>query len=817
MARPLLCWVVYLLCYGAAPHRLFVSSLRIHSSILTRQVFNIDKLDASFVLMASKSKDDAPPSKVTKPRRRVAPEPTPILTPSLSESTTETVDFVETTKETKTRAGLITQGDAARLILGQRVAYPGDYVVHEQYGIGQYIGIRLVNLTPYRDVATMQPAVVVRYSDCEAQWFQRVADRELLFFRAFDGLYSPFATGEELDTSVDEEDKAAFSAASLGAAREQELSGVMDTKKWKKRLRRAQLVSQRSAVNLVRIMTIRNNIHRTPAQVSTKSQEFIAFQESFKFEPTVDQREAFAAIQYEMTRSTRPMDKLVCGDVGFGKTEVAMRAMYTAVLSGKQVVLMAPTRTLAYQHLSTLSERMPGVTVMLLRGGGKADAVRVREAVKSGECQIVVGTHAVIQKSVEFRRLGLVVIDEEQRFGVDHKERLKMVASGIDVLTLSATPIPRTLYMSLSNMRSLNLLKTPPQGRKEVHTTVGLWNDALAQQAIQQELGRGGQVFVIVPYIKDSEEMVARIKRLVKNVRCMEANGRHEDLELRIDAFRRKQADVLVATTVIENGIDMPNVNTIIVSSAERFGMAALHQLRGRVGRSSAQAYALFLTNHTHLTPQAENRLMYLKRFTALGSGYELSMRDMEARGTGSIFGEEQSGNCEVGVELQVRIMARAVEALSLDHVMSVAETRVALHGALETFAQKLKRPLPAPKAGLDAVSVWEDEVSALVILHSFRDLVQDPVEVKRHIASFQAAQSAEALEELETQWKEVLNKKVSLVILLSFEWRLQVFNFCRVWHRNFHLCSRSCWRGLRCVNGSAAWAPPRSPVCPPR
>lgn len=500
----------------------------------------------------------------------------------------------------------------------------------------------------------MQPAVVVRYSDCEVQWFQRVADRELLFFRAFDGLYSPFSTGDELDTSNDEEDKAAFATSDLGVTREQELSGLMDTKKWKKRLKRAQLVSQRSAVNLVKIMTIRSTIHRTPAQIPANNKEYKEFEKSFKFSPTDDQVEAFDAIQYEMTRSTRPMDKLVCGDVGFGKTEVAMRAMYTAVLSGKQVVLMAPTRTLAYQHLSTLTERMPEVSVMLLRGGEKADAVRVKEAVKSGECQIVVGTHAVIQKSVEFKCLGLVVIDEEQRFGVDHKERLKMVTSGVDVLTLSATPIPRTLYMSLSNMRSLNLLKTPPLGRKEVYTTVGLWNDVQVQQAILQEISRGGQVFVIVPFIKDSEEMVARIKRLVKNIRCMEANGRHDDLELRIDAFRHKKADVLVATTVIENGIDMPNVNTIIVSSAERFGMAALHQLRGRVGRSPAQAYALFLTNHTVLTPQAENRLMYLKRFTALGSGYELSMRDMEARGTGSIFGEEQSGNCEVGVELQV-------------------------------------------------------------------------------------------------------------------------------------------------------------------
>lgn len=480
-----------------------------------------------------------------------------------------------------TGSPLITDVEKARVKIAEdRFIIPGDFVVSEEYGIGMYIGVKMVDITPTRVSRTYEPVVVVKYEDGEISWFQRLVGRELWLYRTAE-------SGDHI------------------------LSSLIDRKKWKRRKASVEEGSKSMAINLIKMTAIRNSFHRTPCLPT--SDRYRRFENSFPFTPTPDQMRCFEAIENDMVNNTRPMDRLVCGDVGFGKTEVAMRAIYRAVLSNRQVALLAPTRVLALQHLRVLKNRMPDVRIELLRGGGKADSKAVKQAISSGQCQVAVGTHALLQNSVAFENLGLLVIDEEQRFGVAHKEKLKAASGGTDVLTLSATPIPRTLQMSLTGLRDFSLMNSPPSGRKEVKVTVGRDEDEVIISAITQEIGREGQVFVVVPFVSDVRPTCERIEDLVAGVRVIEAHGRHEDLEDRIDAFSRRQADVLVSTTVIENGIDMPNVNTIVVLSANRFGMSSLYQLRGRVGRSSAQAFAYFLHNATSLSVEAETRLIYLK------------------------------------------------------------------------------------------------------------------------------------------------------------------------------------------------------------
>jgi transcription-repair coupling factor (superfamily II helicase) len=334
---------------------------------------------------------------------------------------------------------LITNLDGSRIrIGGQRWIMPGDYVVHEEYGVGRYLGVRMVDLTPARNTRTLEPTMEVQYADGEVSWFQRIVDKELWLYRSAD-------------------------------AGEQELSTLIDRKKWKRRRVAVEESSKSMAVNLGKMKAIRDSFHRTPC--APDGERYKAFEKTFMYEPTEDQKICFQTIATDMINNTRPMDRLVCGDVGFGKTEVAVRAIYRAVLSKKQVALLAPTRILALQHLRVLRTRMPDINIQLLRGGGKGDALKVKEMIKNGECEVVVGTHALLQPTVTFTNLGLLVIDEEQRFGVGHKEKLKAVSGGTDVLTLSATPIPRTLQMGLSNLRDLSLMNTAPVGRKEVNVS----------------------------------------------------------------------------------------------------------------------------------------------------------------------------------------------------------------------------------------------------------------------------------------------------------------------------------------------------------
>ncbi len=394
------------------------------------------------------------------------------------------------------------------------------------------------------------------------------------------------------------------------------------------------------------------------------------FEKTFEYEETEDQLRSIREVLAGM-ESGAPMDRLLCGDVGYGKTEVAMRAAFKAVMDGKQVAVLCPTTVLASQHLKTFRDRMvlfpvriEALTRLQPPGGRRA----VIKAVREGFVDIVIGTHRLLSRDVAFKDLGLLVVDEEQRFGVGHKERIKQLKSTIDVLTLTATPIPRTLNMSLSGLRDISLIETPPRDRLAVHTVVTPFNARLIAAAVRQELGRGGQVYVIHNRIEDIDKFAELVTRLAPQARVVTVHGRMTGaaLERKMLDFIARKYDVLVSTTIIENGIDIPLVNTLIVDRADLYGLAQLYQLRGRVGRSSRQAYAYFLVPpHMELTPLARERLKALQEFSELGSGFRLAAKDLEIRGAGNLLGHRQHGSMEaVGFEYYMQLLERAVREM---------------------------------------------------------------------------------------------------------------------------------------------------------
>ena len=608
-------------------------------------------------------------------------------------------------------------------VRNDRQIIPGDYVVHETYGIGRYQRCERVDLTPTRNKRTYETLVVIKYADTDISWYKRVAEKELWLYRSVDsGIHG--------------------------------LSLVVDNRKWTRHVKSVKKTTQKNAMNLLRIMTVRNSYHRLPCPKDSAA--YREFEQGFSFPPTTDQEQCFENVRRDMTQMTRPMDRLICGDVGFGKTEVAMRAIYRAVLAGRQVAFLAPTRVLALQHLRVLRKRFPSsVSVALLRGGDSKEKQMLKKDMESGAVDVVVGTHALLQSDVKFKCLGLLVVDEEQRFGVDHKEKLKITTSGVDVLTLSATPIPRTLQISLSGLRDLSLMNSPPSGRLEVKVKVGDDSDQTLRAAIRTEQARKGQVFVVVPFVRDVAPTKNRLLALLPGLRIIEAHGRHNDLEDRIDAFAAQEADVLVATTVIENGIDMPNVNTIVVLQSDRFGISALYQLRGRVGRGKTQAHAFFLkTKNKPVTLEAETRLAYMETFTALGSGYDLSRRDMEMRGYGTIFGAAQSGSRDVGVDLQTQILKSSLEDLQEKIFMPTQVSRVDLRTDMEAMGSTVLGPIPQ-RTEVESLITWENRLAALVFKQAFP---QDKSAVLRYTRAFSEAVHTETVTTLVKEWRADLD-----------------------------------------------------------
>ena len=521
---------------------------------------------------------------------------------------------------------------------------PGDYVVHVHHGVGRYAGM------VKRSIGGVE------------------RDYLLLEYRGDDKLYIPT---DQIDTIRHYTGGETPSLSRLGGS---------DWAKTKARVRSA--VTQ-VAQELVVLYQRRVNAEGVAFSMDTPWQREL--EEAFPFKETPDQLKAINDVKEDM-ESPKPMDRLVCGDVGFGKTEVAIRAAFKAVQDGYQVAILVPTTLLASQHYQTFSERFSGYPVrveVLSRFLTPQQARKVVAGVKDGEVDVIVGTHRLLSDDIEFKKLGLLIVDEEQRFGVSHKEAMKKLKTNVDVLTLTATPIPRTLEMSLTGIRDLTLLHTPPAERMPILTYVGEYDERAVAEAIRRELLREGQVFFVHNRVLDIEQKAAEIRDLVPEARVAVAHGQMDEgtLEKVVYEFWEGEHDVLVCTTIIESGIDMPTVNTLVVDRADRLGLGQLHQLRGRVGRAGQRAYAyLFHPRDVSLSEEAYERLKTIGEATELGSGFKIAMRDLEIRGAGNLLGESQSGHiAAVGYDLYVQMVAEAVAELKGEPVKEPAEIKLEL------------------------------------------------------------------------------------------------------------------------------------------
>ncbi len=524
---------------------------------------------------------------------------------------------------------------------------PGDYVVHIDHGIGRYI--QLVTLPVTRQVSG--PLSYAGNGQSEG------GKREylLLQYAGNDRLYVPTDQLDRVDKYV-------------GAADQEPTLHRLGGADWERAKSRVRSSVRDIAKGLLELYSAREIAvgHAYPPDSAWQRE----LEESFPYIETPDQIEAIQAVKEDLERA-KPMDRLVCGDVGFGKTEVAVRAVFKVLMDGKQAAVLASTTVLALQHFQTFRERMQAFPVnveLLSRFRTPKEQAAVLDGLRQGTVDVVVGTHRLIQRDVRFKDLGLIVIDEEQRFGVEQKERLKQLRHHVDVLTLTATPIPRTLHMSLAGMRPMSVIETPPAARLPIKTYVTQANDDVVRYAILRELDRGGQVYFVHNRVRTIYTAARRLAQLVPEADLVVGHGQmpEDDLEQVMVEFANGQHDVLVCSTIIENGLDISNVNTIIVNDAAHFGLAQLYQLRGRVGRGSAQAYAYFLYRQQQpLTAQAEARLRTIYETTDLGAGFRIALKDLEIRGAGNLLGADQSGFMNtVGFDLYVRLLAEAVEEL---------------------------------------------------------------------------------------------------------------------------------------------------------
>lgn len=437
---------------------------------------------------------------------------------------------------------------------------------------------------------------------------------------------------------------------------------------WEKTKSRVKKEVETVAYDLLRLYAKRKM--QQGIQFDPDSSWQVEMEEAFEYTETPDQMRAINEVKSDM-ENINPMDRLICGDVGFGKTEVAMRAMFKAVTSGKQVALIAPTTILALQHYQTISERFKPYNIdveLLCRFRSAKEQKETLKNMALGKCEVVVGTHRLLQDNITFKDLGLLVIDEEHRFGVRHKEKLKQFRENIDIISMSATPIPRTLYMSLSGIKDMSVISTPPKNRLPVKTFVGAYDPKTVKNAITHELDRDGQVFYLYNRVETIEEFKLQLQELVPNARIGIGHGQLSESQLEdvIVGFEEHEYDILLCTTIIENGLDIPNANTMIIHDADRFGLAQLYQLRGRVGRSDRQAYCYcFFKNNKNLTKEAYQRLMAIKEFSSLGSGYQIAMRDVEIRGVGNILGTKQHGHMvNVGFDTYCQLLDETVKEL---------------------------------------------------------------------------------------------------------------------------------------------------------
>ncbi|MEO1393212.1 MAG: transcription-repair coupling factor [Cyanobacteria bacterium J06634_5] len=522
---------------------------------------------------------------------------------------------------------------------------PKDYVVHRNHGIGQFL--RLDSLTVDRET---REYLVIQYAD----GLLRVAVDQM-------GSLSRYRTSVEQRPQLNK----------------------MSGKAWEKTKGKARKAIKKVAVDLLKLYAKRAQMEGFTYPIDMPWQQEL--EDSFPYDPTPDQLKATQDVKRDM-ESDRPMDRLVCGDVGFGKTEVALRAIFKAIIAGKQVAMLAPTTILTQQHYHTLKERFAPYPIqlgLLNRFRTAKERKDILQRLLSGELDVVIGTHQLLGKAVKFKDLGLLVVDEEQRFGVNQKEKIKAMKAQVDVLTLSATPIPRTLYMALSGVREMSLITTPPPSRRPIKTHLSPYDPEKVRAAIRQELDRGGQIFYVVPRVNGIEEVAGRIREAVPGIRLAIAHGQmpEGELESTMLTFSSGEADIMVCTTIIESGLDIPRVNTIIIEDAHKFGLSQLYQLRGRVGRSGIQAHAwLVFPSQNKLSDKARKRLRAIQEFTQLGSGYQLAMRDMEIRGIGNLLGAQQSGQMEViGFDLYMDMLEESIAEIRGQEIPQVDETQVDL------------------------------------------------------------------------------------------------------------------------------------------
>ncbi|WP_243287667.1 transcription-repair coupling factor [Geothrix terrae] len=508
---------------------------------------------------------------------------------------------------------------------------PGDRVVHLDHGIGEFVGFATLTVGG-EELEVLQ----LRYAD-----------------------------GGQLNVSLERADLVQrYTGAEGHLPPLDKLGGAS----WAKVKRKAKRAIRDMADELLKLYAQRKleKGHAYPPD----GPDMAAFDASFPFTPTPDQIEAIEAVKADL-ESPRPMDRLLVGDVGFGKTEVAMRAAAKVALEGRQVAVLCPTTVLCFQHFRTFKERFAGFPIrieMLNRFVDPAEQKRILQEVADGKVEIVIGTHQLLGARVKFADLGLVVVDEEQRFGVGHKEKLKKLRLNVDQLALSATPIPRTLHMSLTGLREISLIETPPKDRLAIETVVAPWSDELVQTAVQFELRRGGQVYLVHNRVESIVSIAARVRELVPDARVAVGHGQMSDegLEQVMLGFMEGRIDVLVATTIVENGLDVPNANTLIVHRADAFGLSQLYQLRGRVGRSDVPAYAYLMIPPKHeISEDARKRLQALEDFSELGSGFRVAAMDLELRGAGNLLGGEQSGHIhDIGFELYVKLLEETLQEL---------------------------------------------------------------------------------------------------------------------------------------------------------
>ncbi|MEB3200223.1 MAG: transcription-repair coupling factor [Synechococcaceae cyanobacterium] len=522
---------------------------------------------------------------------------------------------------------------------------PGDFVVHRNHGIGRFLKLEKLAIS-----GEARDYLVVQYAD----GLLRVAADQL-------GSLGRYRASSEAPPELNR----------------------MGGTAWTRAKERAKKAIRKVAVDLVKLYAERHKAAGFAYPQDGPWQNEL--EDSFPYEPTPDQLKAITEVKRDMEQPS-PMDRLVCGDVGFGKTEVAIRAVFKAVTAGKQVAMLAPTTVLAQQHWRTLSERFapyPVKVSLLNRFRTAAERKAIGEGLADGTVDVVVGTHQLLGKGVQFRQLGLLVVDEEQRFGVNQKEKIKVLRKDVDVLTLSATPIPRTLYMSLSGVREMSLITTPPPLRRPIRTHLAALDEEAVRSAIRQELDRGGQIFYVVPRVEGIEDVAAKLRAMLPGLRLLVAHGQmaEGELESAMVAFNAGEADLMLCTTIVESGLDIPRVNTILIEDAHKFGLAQLYQLRGRVGRSGIQAHAwLFFPGDASLSEAARQRLRAIQEFAQLGSGYQLAMRDMEIRGVGNLLGVEQSGQMEaIGFDLYMEMLQECLAEIQGQDIPAVDDTQIDL------------------------------------------------------------------------------------------------------------------------------------------